>query len=270
MKRRNLGIMIAALVTAAFAFGAFAPAAQASGTKPGTGPTIVDVAIAANKASGEFSILIAALKAADPAVLQTLSGKGQYTVFAPNDAAFASLLKELGVTAEQLLGDRALLTQVLLYHVAAGNLDSEDVLESDRIKTLQGGYLLQSKGVLTDENGRTANIVAVDIMAANGVIHVIDRVVLPKPASVPPTGPVVDDDDDDDNDKGRGEDGKKGHGKHKMRHGEHGVKPYGEDRVKRHGGWDRARHAGEGVKRDVEDGKKERRGEDGNRHREDD
>lgn len=266
MKRRNLGMMIAALVTAAFAFGAFAPAAQSSGTKPGTGPTIVDVAIAANEASGEFSILIAALKAADPAVLQTLSGKGQYTVFAPNDAAFASLLKELGVTAEQLLGDRALLTQVLLYHVAAGNLDSEDVLESDKIKTLQGGYLRQSKGVLTDENGRTANIVAVDIMAGNGVIHVIDRVVLPKPASVPPTGPVVDDDDDDE---GRGEDGKKGHGKHKMRHGEDRVKSHGEDRVKRHGGWERARHAREGVERYVEDGKKGR-GEDGKRYREDD
>lgn len=179
-----------ALLIIAFAFAAFAPAAQAAGTgkdfedvapvaivetdndndesddnddAPGT---IVDVALAANAATGEFSILIAALQAADPAMIQTLSGDGQFTVFAPTDAAFGSLLTELGVTADELLGNQALLTQVLLYHVASGNLDSEDVLESDSITTLESEALSQDEGILTDANGRTANIVDVDIEAS--------------------------------------------------------------------------------------------------------
>jgi uncharacterized surface protein with fasciclin (FAS1) repeats len=141
--------------------------------------TIVDVALAANEETGEFSILIAALEAANPSVIERLSSKKQSTVFAPTDAAFASLLAELGVTQEQLLADQALLTQVLLYHVAPGNRDSEDVLESKRIRTLQGGHISQANGVLTDLNGRTSNIIQTDIQASNGVIHVIDRVLLP-------------------------------------------------------------------------------------------
>jgi transforming growth factor-beta-induced protein len=141
--------------------------------------TIVDVTLAVNEETGEFSSLIAALEAADPSVIERLSSKKQSTVFAPTDAAFASLLAELGVTQEQLLADQALLTQVLLYHVAPGNRDSEDVLESKRIRTLQGGHLSQANGVLTDANGRTANIIQTDIQASNGVIHVIDRVLLP-------------------------------------------------------------------------------------------
>lgn len=163
------------LLIAILAFGSFASTAQAAPQRN----TIVDVALAENARSGEFSILIAALQAADPAVLQTLSGKGQFTVFAPTDAAFVSLLGELGLTAEELLSNQALVTQVLLYHVARGNRSSDAVLDSDRIRTLQKGVLLQSGGVLTDARGRTANIIAVDIKASNGVIHVIDRVVLP-------------------------------------------------------------------------------------------
>lgn len=163
------------LLIAVFTFGSLAPAAQAAPQRN----TIVDVALAENARSGEFSILIAALQAADPAVLRTLSGKGQFTVFAPTDAAFASLLGELGMTADELLDNQALVTQVLLYHVAKGNRDSAEVLASKRIRTLQGGFLLQKGGVLTDARGRTSNIVAVDIQASNGVIHVIDRVVLP-------------------------------------------------------------------------------------------
>jgi len=165
-----------ALLIAVLAFGAFAaPSAQAAPA----GNTIVDVALAANAKTGEFSILIAALQAADPAVIKTLSGKGQFTVFAPTDAAFAALLNELGISAGTLLSNRELVTQVLLYHVARGNRDSAEVLASSRIRTLNGGFLLQNSGVLTDANGRTANIIAVDIPASNGVIHVIDRVVLP-------------------------------------------------------------------------------------------
>jgi uncharacterized surface protein with fasciclin (FAS1) repeats len=177
MKNFSFTKFVYALLIAVLAFGAIAaPTAQAA---PKKGNTIVDVALAANAQSGEFSILIAALQAADPAVIKTLSGKGQFTVFAPTDAAFVALLGELGLTADQLLSNKALVTQVLLYHVARGNRDSGQVIASDRIRTLNGGFLFQSGGVLTDANGRTSNIIAVDIKASNGVIHVIDRVVLP-------------------------------------------------------------------------------------------
>jgi uncharacterized surface protein with fasciclin (FAS1) repeats len=177
MKNLSVTKFVYALLIAVLAFGAIAaPSAQAA---PKSGNTIVDVALAANAQSGEFSILIAALQAADPAVIKTLSGKGQFTVFAPTDAAFVALLGELGLTADQLLGNKALVTQVLLYHVARGNRESGQVLASDRIRTMNGGFLFQSGGVLTDANGRTSNIIAVDIKASNGVIHVIDRVVLP-------------------------------------------------------------------------------------------
>ncbi|MBN1138978.1 MAG: fasciclin domain-containing protein [Anaerolineae bacterium] len=144
------------------------------------GRSIVDVATAVNEETGEFSILIAALGAADPKVLRTLSGNGQFTVFAPTDAAFVALLGELELTADELLSNKALVTKVLLYHVARGRRDSGQVLGSDRIRTLQGGFLYQDGGVLTDANGRTSNIIAVDVPAANGIIHVIDTVVLPK------------------------------------------------------------------------------------------
>ncbi|NTW12451.1 MAG: fasciclin domain-containing protein, partial [Anaerolineales bacterium] len=176
MKRFSVTKFVIVLLLVAFTFGSFAPTAQAAGRK---GNTIVDVALAANAQTGEFSILIAALQAADPSVIQTLSGKRQYTVFAPTDAAFVSLLGELGLTADELLSDKELVTKVLLYHVAQGRRNSQTVLASERIRTLESGFLYQSGGVLTDENGRTANIVAVDIKARNGIIHVIDRVVLP-------------------------------------------------------------------------------------------
>ena len=176
MKTRSGSKFVYALLIAILAFGAFAASPAQAAPK---GNTIVDVALAANAESGEFSILIAALQAADPAVIQTLSGKGRFTVFAPTDAAFLSLLGELGLSAEQLLSNKALVTQVLLYYVARGNRDSEDILASSRIRTLEGGFLYQSGGVLTDANGRTSNITAVDIKASNGVIHVIDGVVLP-------------------------------------------------------------------------------------------
>lgn len=259
MRKRFIGLLTAAVVLGALAFGAFAPAAEAGmrGDKA-TSNTIVDVALAANAESGEFSILIAALQAADPSVIEALNGKKQLTVFAPTDAAFGALLAELDVTAEALLGDQALLTDVLLYHVAGGNLDSEDVLASDRIRTLQGGKLLQDTGVLTDANGRDANIVALDIEASNGVIHVIDRVVLPGPKSPPKQddGKKGDDrryDDNrrEDNDKRGGQDtayrgdDEKGHGDDKSRRGDDSTYR-GDDR---RDGDDKSRRGDDGKRR---------------------
>jgi uncharacterized surface protein with fasciclin (FAS1) repeats len=144
------------------------------------GDTIVDVAIAVNSAgpyAGEFDTLIAAVLAADPAVLATLSGNGQHTVFAPTDDAFEAL--GLNATNINTSLSQAVLTDILLYHVAHGRRDAEDVLGSDRIRTLQRGFLFQDSGVLTDNLDRDANIIVTDVPAANGIIHVIDAVVLP-------------------------------------------------------------------------------------------
>lgn len=143
------------------------------------GPSIVDVAIAVNSSgpyAGQFDTLIAAVLAADPAVLETLSGNGQFTVFAPTDDAFA----QLGLTPETIgaLPQNAL-TEILLYHVVRGRRFAEDVLASDRLRTLQGSFLEQSNGTLIDALDRRANIIVTDVAASNGVIHAIDNVVLP-------------------------------------------------------------------------------------------
>jgi uncharacterized surface protein with fasciclin (FAS1) repeats len=144
------------------------------------GDTIVDVAIAINTDTGEFSTLIAAVLAADPAVLAKLDGNGQSTVFAPTDAAFALLGLDATNVGTALPQD--VLTDILLYHVAPGRRYSPAVIASDRIRTLlrgRDGFLFQDGGVLTDNLGREANIILTDVEAANGIIHVIDAVVLP-------------------------------------------------------------------------------------------
>jgi uncharacterized surface protein with fasciclin (FAS1) repeats len=144
------------------------------------GPTIVDVAIAVNGEgafAGAFDTLIAAVLAADPAVLSTLSGNGQFTVFAPTDDAFEAL--GLNATNIGTALSQEDLTNILLYHVARGRRDSGDVLGSDRIRTLYKGFLFQDGGVLTDNLDQNANIIVTDVPAANGIIHVIDAVVLP-------------------------------------------------------------------------------------------
>lgn len=187
MKAFSVTKFLSALLIAVFAFSAFAAPSALAAQSTHKGKTIVDVVLEENAKSGEFSILIAALQAADPRGLQALSSRGKYTVFAPTDAAFAALLDELDVTAEELLSDQDTLTKVLGYHVALKRLDSKKVLASQKIKMGYGGYLYQSGGVLTDENGRSANIIAVDIKASNGIIHVIDRVVLPKGPEKPNT-----------------------------------------------------------------------------------
>jgi uncharacterized surface protein with fasciclin (FAS1) repeats len=139
----------------------------------------VDVAIAVNSDgdyAGLFDTLIAAVLAADPAVVETLTSCDQYTVFAPTDDAFAAL----GLTPDTVgTVDQSLLTDILLYHVASGRLDSSTVISSDSICTLKQATLRQSGGVLTDKLGRDATIIVTDVEAANGIIHVIDAVVLP-------------------------------------------------------------------------------------------
>jgi uncharacterized surface protein with fasciclin (FAS1) repeats len=129
---------------------------------------IVDTAVAA----GSFKTLAAALTAAG--LVDTLKGKGPFTVFAPTDEAFAKIPK---ADLDALLKDKAKLTAVLTYHVVPGKVMAADV-KPGMVQTVQGGSLTVSTagGVKVD----AANVVKTDIVADNGVIHVIDSVVLPK------------------------------------------------------------------------------------------
>ena len=132
---------------------------------------------------GGFSLLLAAVQAADPAVAAALNGSARLTVFAPDNAAFQRLLAELGVTKEQLLADQALMTQVLTYHVVSGEVARADVPLGQPIASLEGGvFKVEDQGgglAVTDERNRVAAITATDVRASNGVIHVVDKVLLP-------------------------------------------------------------------------------------------
>jgi len=176
MNRKSF--LAAAAATLALTLGLGA-APLASAAQPTPANNIVDVAVAVNSSgpyAGLFDTLIAAVGAADPAVYKRLTSKGQSTVFAPTDDAFAAL----GLTPENI-GDlpQSALTEILLYHVVKGRRDSNQVLASTRLRTLQGAILKQASGTLTDVLGRPANIIVVDVPASNGIIHAIDAVVLP-------------------------------------------------------------------------------------------
>ncbi len=131
---------------------------------------IVDTAVAA----GSFKTLAAALDAAD--LVDTLKGKGPYTVFAPTDAAFAKLPKG---TVEGLLKDKAKLTAILTYHVVAGKVMAADVVKLDSAKTVNG-QSVSIKVVDGKVHVDNATVTQADIAASNGVIHVIDTVLMPK------------------------------------------------------------------------------------------
>lgn len=127
----------------------------------------------------DFEILVAAATAAG--LGSALSGTGPFTVFAPTDAAFANLLTELGLTQAELLANTALLTAVLTYHVIPGQVLKAEIVPGTQPATLQTETFSISGLAITDQRGRMANIVATDLLTSNGVIHVIDRVILPAP-----------------------------------------------------------------------------------------
>jgi uncharacterized surface protein with fasciclin (FAS1) repeats len=138
--------------------------------------TIVQTA----QALPQFSILVEAVVAADLA--GALSGNGPFTVFAPTNDAFAALLAELGVSKDALLADKALLTKVLTYHVVPARVLKAQVPVGTPITSLQGDtFTIDATLAITDQRGRKAGIVATDVLASNGVIHVIDKVILPRP-----------------------------------------------------------------------------------------
>jgi uncharacterized surface protein with fasciclin (FAS1) repeats len=132
------------------------------------GKDIVDTAVAA----GQFKTLATALQAAG--LVETLKGKGPFTVFAPTDEAFAKIPK---ADLDALLKDKAKLTALLTYHVVPGKVMAKDV-KAGKVKTVQGSELtVATMGGVTVDN---AKVIKTDIGASNGVIHVIDTVVLPK------------------------------------------------------------------------------------------
>ncbi len=162
-----------------------APATTSAAPSPSPSPSesmadadIVDTAVAA----GSFTTLASALTAAG--LVDTLKGTGPFTVFAPTDDAFAKLPAG---TVDTLLQDpQGDLSQILTYHVVPGKVMAADVLQLDgqKVKTVQGGEL--TVGVdgdtvtLTDAAGNTVNVTTTDVEASNGVIHVIDGVLMPK------------------------------------------------------------------------------------------
>jgi uncharacterized surface protein with fasciclin (FAS1) repeats len=134
--------------------------------------TIVDVAVGA----GSFKTLVTALKAAD--LVSTLNGAGPFTVFAPTDEAFAKIPK---ATLDALLADKAALKNVLTYHVVAGKVMASDVVKLKSAKTVAAPEI-----TIDASNGVTLNggtkVTKTDIGASNGVIHVIDTVLMPPAA----------------------------------------------------------------------------------------
>ncbi|MDQ3137688.1 MAG: fasciclin domain-containing protein [Gemmatimonadota bacterium] len=139
--------------------------------------TIVETAVAA----GQFNTLAAALQAAD--LVTTLSGAGPFTVFAPTDSAFEKLPEG---TVAGLLNDKAKLTSILTYHVVVGRISAADLKpRADKdgyvsLKTVQGGNLrIHLAGAKVHVGEKFANVTAADVAASNGVIHVIDAVLLP-------------------------------------------------------------------------------------------
>ena len=129
---------------------------------------IVDTAVAA----GNFKTLAAALTAAG--LIDTLKGPGPFTVFAPTDAAFAKIPK---ADLDALLKDKGKLTAVLTYHVVPGKVMAKDV-KAGNVKTVQGTEIaIVTMGGVKVNN---ANVTATDIVADNGVIHVLDTVIMPK------------------------------------------------------------------------------------------
>lgn len=146
------------------------PTADAPPEQPGT---IVDVAVA-----NDFTTLVAAVKAAD--LVDTLSGDGPFTVFAPTDEAFATALESLDLTADELLADTETLKAILTYHVIPDKVPSSVVvtLDGQSVKTVNGAEIeisVDGDQVMVND----ATVTAVDVEASNGVVHVIDKVLLP-------------------------------------------------------------------------------------------
>ncbi|MEX1105956.1 MAG: fasciclin domain-containing protein [Ilumatobacteraceae bacterium] len=173
-------LMIAA-TAAALSVSMFAPTASADETQ-----TIAAIA----SGDPQFSTLVAALGAADLVGPFDACDDAKTTVFAPTNDAFTAAFTKLGVTAEQVLADKELLTSILTYHVVAGAVDAATVVTIDKATTLNGADVtIAVTGGKVALNG-SVNVIATDIKACNGIIHVIDAVLIPPaaPTMMPATG----------------------------------------------------------------------------------
>jgi len=181
MKRHRIALAFSLALIAPMAVPAFAASAAAAQAAPAG--DVVDLAIG----SPDHSTLVAAVKAAG--LVDTLKGKGPFTVFAPTNAAFDALPAG---TVDTLLkpANKATLTSVLTYHVVAGKVDANTLAAQIKagggktaLKTAQGETLtarvVGGKVQLTDAKGNTANVTTADLRGSNGVVHVIDRVLMP-------------------------------------------------------------------------------------------
>lgn len=178
MKRQFLQILI--VTTAAFALAA---CGGSDDPTPAPSPTKDVVQIA--QGDPVFSILVEAVIAADLAT--TLKGTGPFTVFAPTNAAFAAALTELGVTKEALLANKPLLTKILTYHVVPAKVLKAQVPLGKPVNTVQGESITldgTAELTITDQRGRKAKVTTTDLQATNGVVHVIDKVILPTDKNV--------------------------------------------------------------------------------------
>ncbi|HEV2799791.1 MAG TPA: fasciclin domain-containing protein [Pyrinomonadaceae bacterium] len=193
MKKTFLTLMLCMFALAAA--GATASAQMMSEGKKNDNPTVGGAAMFKTKTIVENAMespihktLVAAVKAAG--LVETLSGKGPFTVFAPTDDAFGKLPAG---TVESLVQpeNKAMLTRILTYHVVAGRMDSKKLAQAIKkgggratLKTVSGGTLTAMMHgdavMLTDEKGGTAMVTTADVYQSNGVIHVIDTVVMPR------------------------------------------------------------------------------------------
>ena len=164
--RRGIAALVAGVAALALAA---APASARPATAAAAKPNLVETAVAA----GNFTTLVSLVKQAGLA--ETLSGTGPYTVFAPTDAAFKKVPKK---TLTALGKDKAKLKAVLLYHVAAGRLAAKRVVKRSSIKTLNGKRVkirVRGRNVFVNRS----KVVTADVRTSNGIIHAINRVLIP-------------------------------------------------------------------------------------------
>ena len=179
--KQKLVLLVAAAAASVLPMTASASAAPAAGDPT---KTIAEQA----SADPQFSTLVAALGAADLVGPFDACTDAKTTVFAPTNDAFAAALTALGMTADQLLADTELLTSVLTYHVVSGAVDAATVVGLTEATTLNGAKIsikvVDGTVLLND----TVKVTTTDIQACNGIIHVIDAVLLPPAAPTAPTG----------------------------------------------------------------------------------
>jgi uncharacterized surface protein with fasciclin (FAS1) repeats len=189
---KNLGAAALAAMMILGGGTAFAQSSMGGSMSSMHDPMVGGAAMYANKNivqnavnSKDHTTLVALVKKAG--LVQTLEGPGPYTVFAPTNEAFAKLPK---ATVDKVTGDKALLTKVLTYHVVAGKLEASDIEKmikdgggSAKLKTVEGDSLTATMDggniFLTDDHGDKAKITIANVNQSNGVIHVIDTVMVP-------------------------------------------------------------------------------------------